>query len=334
MYIIASIGSQNTKGKARKIILAGADIIRFNFSRHDLEKNIEIIKDTQEVIAELNSKIKTMADMPIEKIRIGDFDTKTYSVREGSEFVLRSAAYSPDCNEYIPVDTKRLGEIVKINQVITIGDGEVALQVIEILDTESIKVKSMNNGIIQYMRTFNLPLTLKKEQIIENYQKILKTIEKTDCTYIAISYINREINEDIKQLFKTIKKKKIIIKIENTESIKDIANIIKDDFYDLILIDRGELGVNLPYEKIGIIQKKILQIAEENKKAVIVSTQILESTINNYTPYRAEILDITNMVMDKVYGIMLCRETGINSRPAYTISVAKKIIEEAKKNKI
>ena len=333
MLIIASIGSQNTKIKTRKMILAGVDVIRFNFSRHSTEKNVGIIKDVQEVITELNSTAKIMIDMPIEKIRIGDFDIKTFSIREGEEFTCRSASYSPDCNEFIPIATKKLGEKVNLNQTITIGDGEVALQVIEIVDQDNIKIKAMNNGIIEYMKTLNIPFTVDKENVLNNYKRILEATDKIDFTYVAISYINKEINADIKKLLNAKKwhKKKIILKIENLEGVNDIDSIMKDDFYDLVLIDRGELGVNLPYERIGITQKMIMQKAKSSKKKVIISTQILESTINNYTPYRAEILDLTDMIIDKIFGIMLCRETGINSRPAYTISVAKRIISEVEK---
>ena len=104
---------------------------------------------------------------------------------------------------------------------------------------------------------------------------------------------------------------------------------MQDSFFDKILLDRGELGVNMPYEQVGTLQKSLCQKAKNCDKKVIISTQILESTINNYTPSRADILDLTNLVLDDAYGIMLCRETGINARPAYTISTAKKIIAEA-----
>jgi len=335
MIIIASADSQNTKARARKMILAGISMIRFNFSRHSTEKNLKIIQETNEIISELNSKVKTMIDMPIKKIRIGDFDAKIFAVKEGVEIICQSATHSPDCNKFIPINIKKLGEKVHLNQTITIGDGDVAVQVIEIIDQDTIKVGALNNGAIEYMKTFNMPFVDEEYDIVKAYTDILKDIKKTECNYIAISYIDRVTNENIKKtLEKEASGKKIIIKIENQQGITDIDEIVKDKFYDILLIDRGELGVNVPYTQTGIVQKNICQIANKAKKPVIVSTQILESTINNYVPSRAEILDITNMAIDGVYGMMLCRETGINARPAYTIAVARKIIDEVKKAKI
>lgn len=338
MLIITSVGLQKTEEKTQKMILAGAEVIRFNFSRHTIKQNIELIQTVQNVADELHSATKILVDMPINKVRIGDFDIKTFAVRIDEELICKSAPYSPDCNLFIPINTTKLGEKVHQYQVITIGDGEIATQVIEIIDSETIKIKILNNGIFQYMKTFNIGQDDEVSRLMNSYQTILNQIQCINYHYIAVSYINPEINEKIKQL-KNLKQNshvKIVIKIENLNGIKDVASILNDPFYDLVLLDRGELGVNLPFEQVGIVQRQLIDMCKRQGKRLIISTQILESTINNHTPNRAEISDLTNMVISGAYGIMFCRETGINTRPAYTISVAKKIIDETERyqNKI
>lgn len=337
MLIIASIGLNATEEKAKKIILAGADVVRFNFSRHSLEDNVKMIKIAHEIITDLHSDIKTFIDLPINKIRLGDFDLKMFAIRENEEFTCKSASFSPDCNQFIPVNTSKLGDKVQLHQTIAVGDGEVAIQVTEIIDSDTIKIRAMNNGVLHYMKTVNIKNRPDDQNINDEYQNILTAVSELDPHYVALSYINGHINEKIKQIpyLKVEKRKnpKIIVKIENQNAVNEIETILRDPFYDIVLIDRGELGVNIPYEQLGTIQKKITSLVKKAKKPIIVSTQILESTINNYVPSRAEILDITNMVLDGVDGILFSRETGINTRPAYTISAAKKIIEKAEKYK-
>ncbi|MFA7653915.1 MAG: pyruvate kinase [Candidatus Magasanikbacteria bacterium] len=340
MIIIATIGQHTTEDKIRKIILTGADIVRFNLSRHSLEENISFINLAQKIIWDLNAKTKIMLDMPINKIRLGDFNIKFFAVRENEEFICKTGSYTDDCNQFIPIQTTKLGEKVHLNQMITIGDGEIAVQVTEIIDSETIKIKILNNGIIQYHRTFNIKYQIPDDIIIDSYRDILTKINASDTNYrpefFAISYINKQANEIIKS-WPDIKgegsERKIIVKIENESAVDDLEQIFQDDFYDMIMLDRGELGVNLPFQKLGLLQKKMSTISKKYNKPLIISTQILESTINNCTPNRSDILDLTNLVLDDVFGIMLCKETGFNSRPAYSISVAKKIIAEVEKYK-
>ena len=329
--IIAAIGLNSfMEDKVRKIILAGADILRFNFSYRTIEQNIEYIKSALETINNLNASVDILIDFPLNKIRLGDFDIKRFAVRENEEFIFQSATFSPDCNQFIPVDIKNLGQKVKTHQTITIGDGEVSIYVTEIIDEQKIKARILNNGIIFYIKSFNINSYTSDDILLKNYQDILEKTKSIEPEYIAFSYINKEINQKIKDLIisKKIRAKKII-KIEKFITNNELRSICEENFYDMIMLDSGEMGVNMPFEKIGILQKEILKIANQYKKQIIISTQILESTMNNLTPNRAEILDLTNLIIEGASGIMLCHETAIGVRPAYSINIAKKIIAEA-----
>jgi len=336
MLIIATIEKYLlTKTHLKKIILAGADALRFNFSYRSLEENLNSIKIASQVIDELNaSSIKTFIDFPINKIRLGDFESKLYPVNEDDEIIFKSNSFSPDCQEYIPVNTPNLGKQLKIGQVITIGDGEISLQVSKIIDNETVKMHIQNKGVIQYMKTFNMPIKIDDAKILDTYTNIIKKLKNIRCHYISLSYFNCPLFQKISNIIKEEKiHAKIVIKIEKEMSNNELKELFNKNNFDMILIDRGELGVNMPYYKLGIYQKKIIKASNKYKKPVIISTQILESTIHNYIPNKSEIIALTNNIIEGIDGIMLCRETAINPRAAYTLSVAKKIIEEAKKYK-
>lgn len=335
MYIIATIEKYLlTESHIRKLILAGADAIRFNLSYRTIEENISYISKAQKVIEELNASIKTFIDFPINKIRLGDFEQRLFPVKEGDELIFKSAVSTFDCNEFVPINTENLSQKVSQGQNITIGDGEISLQVIEIIDNETIKIKIQNKGVIQYMKTLNIPTDTNEDQILDEYRYLMRKLKNVDHHYIAVSYFNLDLHLKICDL---IKKEnggsRIVVKIEKEVPKEELDELCSRKDFDVLLIDRGEIGVNMPYYKLGLYQKKILQIANKNKKPTIVSTQILESTRDNYIPNRAEILDLSNIVLDGFGGIMLCRETAINPRAAYTLSVARRIIEEIKKTK-
>jgi pyruvate kinase len=316
----------------KKIVLAGADVFRLNFSYSTIEENVRHITVIQQTIDELNSSTKILIDFPINKVRLGDFELKLFPVNENDKITLKSGIFTFDCYDYIPVQLTNLGNKLSIGQSITLGDGEVSIIVSDIIDDNTIKAVVQNKGVIQYMKSFNVTQEIDEDKIIKNFKEIIEQIKHLDTHYFAISYYNATLFDKLTKIIrKEKKKKKIILKIEDWIGLDQMEKIFAEDDFDLILIDRGELGVNTPYYKVGIYQKQITAMAIKYKKPVIISTQIIESTMSNYVPNRAEILDITNMVLDGVSGILLCRETAINQRAAYTIATAKKIITEAEK---
>jgi len=335
MMIIATIGYTTlTEDQIRKIILAGADVIRYNFAYRNISENVELVSTAQRIIEELHSSTKILIDFPLNKIRLGDFDIKIFAVRENQELILKSGPYSPNCHEYIPVDTQFLGQKVYTDQTITIGDGEISMQVTEILNTDTIKVRILNNGVINYIKTFNCKYRVSENEVLKSYDETLEKINLINPEYISISFINFEINDKIKELISSKNiKPKIIIKIEHGLNEAEIEKICLDNYYNAILIDRGEIGVNEPFEKLCFYQDLIIKTAKKFNKKVIISTQILESTVANYIPSRSDLNDLTNIIRSEVNGIMFCMETSSSTRPAYPISVAKKIILELQSQK-
>lgn len=332
MLIIASIGLNSTpEDKIKKIILAGADIIRYNFAHRVLSDNIEYVRNGKRIIEELHAGIKVMIDLPNNKVRLGHFNNIIHPVNEGQELTLKSAPFSPDCNEFIPIETKKIGNELNPDQTVTIGDGEVAIQILEIVNEDTVKARALNNGVIKSMKSFNAQLYFDDENYLKYCRDILEKIKELEPEYLVIPYLNEKIHKQIMELIKINKiNSKIAIKIENKISENKIKEFYNDNSYQFVTIDLGELGVNMPFEQMGKFYNSIISNVKRHQKTLVM-THILESSIYNYVPNRSEIINLTNMVVNGIKGIILCHETNLGIRPAYTIHTAKKIISEAQK---
>jgi len=338
MLIIASIGPHLDENSIRKIILAGADVLRINFSYETVERNLKFIDTVEEILNNLNSASKIMIDLPLNKICLGDIELKLFSVKENEELIFQSGTSSPNCYEFIPVDTPHLAEKVKINQTISLGNGRVSMQVLEIINHDTIKIRALNNGIIKSYQTFNNETARTTEEMIVVYKKIIDYLANSNAKFLAIPYNkDKSFIDDIKKsgLLTNIPfKPKLIININHPITDEEIEGLCQDKTFNFVNIDRGELGVNMPFEKFGLYQQHIVAIAKKYNKPLIFATHILSSTIDNYIPTRSDIIDLTNIVQEDIAaGIIFSKETNASKRPAYAISTAKKIINEVLKSK-
>lgn len=348
MFIIASVGLNNfSEDKIRKIILAGADALRYSFSYGPIENTIERIKVGMKVIDELNSSAKIIVNLPSNQIRLAGPHTPR-TVKENEELVLKSTSHAcpvashscgsatgdqPMTDDHVYVHIAELGNQVYINQITTIDHGKIALQVTEIINNETVKVRALNEGVLQSTLSIHIAQNTENEEYFNKLRDVLTRLEEITPEYLAIPFISPAVNEKIKQLSGFSWQPKIIGRIESRVAKENLEQICQDDFYDLVLLNRGKLGLDMPFERLGIFQKEAIATIKKYKKNAIISSQILEGTIHNYIPLRSDISDLTNIVLDGADGIMLCNETALGSRPAYTLSVARKIILEAEKYK-
>lgn len=305
MFIIASVGLSNfSENKIRKIILAGADALRYTLSYGPIENTIERIKDSRRVIDELNSSVKIIVNLPSDQIRLaGPHIPRT--VLENEEAILKSAfpscllpprennnatQYTPTIvDEYIYVHLPELGNHVYINQIATIDQGKIALQITEIINKETVRVKFLNEGAIQSTLPIHIHQNTESEPYLNRLREVLIKLEEISPEYLAIPFVNPAINEKIKTLSDFSWRPKIIARIENHIAAQNLEQICQDDFYDLIILNRGKLGLDMPFERLGIFQKEAIKMVKKYKKQVIISSQILEGTIHNYIPLRSDI---------------------------------------------
>lgn len=340
MQIIASAGITLPKNQLTKLVLAGTDIIRYNFSHYSLEENINYVINARAEMEKIAGEAKDLFELPHNKIRLGYFHKKFIFVNEGDELIIKSGVLSADKIEdsdfFIPVSIENFGEKVEPGQIIKLANGNITIQVSEIIDKDSAKMMVLNSGRIEPFEMLNYSYTIADEDMLQKYDEILKAIKEISPDYLAIAYTHKKFFNEIKRLNSyqdIVKDTKIVLKIENEFNDEELQELFTEEGVHGFLLDRGMVAVNMPYELIGLYQKKILSYSKRYKKPTIVSTQILASAVNHFTPSKPEITDITNLVLEEASGIILSHHISHENRPAYAVSVAKRIIKSVKENK-
>lgn len=331
MYIVATISKNSfTADKIEEIIRAGATVLRYNFSHGTPEEMGQKINTAKEVIKKFDfQNIKILADLPGDKIRLGKFSIGEYDVTKDTEVTFKSAQEREDPFEFIPVDYSEIGKLVVVGQTITCGDGEVAFEVTKILDSESFIARTLNDRHIPALKALNIGRGIDQlEHFTPKTIAHIKNLSRIQPDWVAFSFVSGRsyLKRGIQLLHDYgVNAVKIVSKVESPLGLRNIENIAA--LSDVLLVARGDLGLYTPIELIGINQKKIVTAAKKAGKEVIVSTQILDSLLSYYVPSRADVLDLTNAILDGADGIMLAKETGISKTPGYSVSVAKRIID-------
>jgi pyruvate kinase len=333
MYIVATISKNSyAPEKVREIIVAGATVLRFNFSHGTPEEVAEKIFTARKVIAELGmqDKVRIMADLPGDKIRLGAWGQDLF-VTAQQQVTFRPAHQSDDPFGWLPVAKDNICNLVHAGDTITCGDGEVALKV-KMVASDYFTAVAINDGKIMHLKALNIGRGIDAlDHITSKTIEHIKHLDNIKPELVAFSFVNsKEFIKRGKELLaefapETAKIAKIVAKVETAQGVEMIDEIAKAA--DIVLVARGDLGLTMPIEALGLSQKKIVLATKKVGKEVIVSTQILESLLQSYTPLRSDVLDLTNIVLDGADGIMLAKETGISANPGYSVATAKKIIE-------
>ncbi len=331
--IVATVGPASSERETlKKLILEGVDVFRLNFSHGNHEQKGEIIK----IILELNKELKVhtgiLADLQGPKIRIGEMENGGIAIEKGDilTFVNEKCVGNKDkiymSYEDFPTDVKK-GEIILVD------DGTLQFEVVSTDKKSTVKLKTLYNGTLKSNKGVNLPDTnVSLPCLTEKDLTDLEYILTQPVNWIALSFV-RSAN-DVKELRKILdehkSQMKIIAKIEKPEAVKNIDKIIKTS--NGIMVARGDLGVEVPMEKLPNIQKSIVRKCIQKSKPVIVATQMMDSMINNPSPTRAEITDVANAVLDGTDAVMLSGETATGKYPVEVVKAMNKIILEAEKN--
>ena len=327
--IICTVGpATDEDGVLEKMIKAGMNVARFNFSHgtHEMHK-----KRFDELVAlrdKLDLPIATMLDTKGPEIRIGYFkDHKAVTLKDGDDYILTSRDI--ECDEkQASVSFKELPQDVRMGTIIRINDGLVSLRV-EKVEGPDIYCKVVDGGVISDQKGVNVPDTnLSMPYLSEHDMSDLAFGAKLGFDFIAASFIRSAADVDYLRNFTNsvgFHKVKIIAKIENMSGVNNIDEIIAAA--DGIMIARGDMGVEIPFELIPSIQKKLIKKAYTAGKQVITATQMLESMITNARPTRAEITDVANAIYDGTSAIMLSGETAIGKYPVETVKTMATIAE-------
>lgn len=319
--IIATVGPASSSYMTIKaMISAGLDIIRINFSHGNYKEYKKIISIVRKIESKIGRPIGILADMPGPKLRVRNI-SNPIKIKAGDFINIRGINIS------YPVIIRAL----KPNDTVFISDGKIKLKVLNV-KKGNVYCKVMSGGEIKNGAGLNFPqVNLPVPAVTQSDFLNIKFALNNGVDFIGLSFI-KEANDLIKVrnfLKREHKKTFIIAKIERHLAIKNLDEIIK--VADGIMVARGDLGVEMPIEKIALLQKEIITKCNLIGKPVITATQMLESMIENLTPTRAEVSDIANAILDGTDAIMLSGETAVGRHPVKAVNIMAKICSTVEK---
>ncbi len=325
--IIATIGPAcNTKETLKKLVTEGIDVCRLNFSHGKQEDHEEVIHIIREINKELGTNVAILADLQGPKLRIGEVENNGIELIKGSTLILSSHECLGNAQR-VYMSYKPLSTDVEKGEIILVDDGKIKLEVIGTNKKDEVTAKVISGGTLSSKKGVNLPHTkISLPCLTEKDISDVNFVLQFDIDWIALSFVRSA--TDIAMLKDIIRKHKkntrIIAKIEKPEALDDISNII--DLADGIMIARGDLGVETPFDQVPIVQKKIVRACIAKAKPVIIATQMMESMISNFRPTRAEATDVANAVIEGADALMLSGETSVGEYPAEVIRSMQQVI--------
>lgn len=328
--IVCTLGPASSNEETiEKMLKSGMNIARINFSHGTHEGHKKTIDTFRRVRDRLQYPAAVMLDTKGPEIRLRDFKDGRAFLADGAKFVLTTEDIL-GTSERAAITYSGLPKELKSGNRILIDDGRITLHVDRVTETD-IECTVVNGGDITNRKGVNVPsVKLDMPYISENDEKDLIFGVEQDVDFVAASFVRRK--EDVIAVRKVLDYHgghniKIISKIENIEGIENFSEILK--YSDGIMVARGDMGVEIEYERLPGLQKKFIRKCYRSGKMVITATQMLESMIHSTTPTRAEITDVANAVFDGTSAVMLSGETAMGDHPELCVQAMAKIAEQA-----
>lgn len=310
-----------------KLVDAGVDVCRLNFSHGDREFQKTIIQNVRRQNNEKGYNLAILADLQGPKMRIRDVENNEIILDDDEEFII-STDKGVGKKGLVYIQYANFAMDVNPGERVLVDDGKIVLEVISTNKNNEAKVKVINGGVLSSKKGVNLPNT--KISLPCLTPKDIEDLEFAldhDVEWVGLSFVrNASDVQQLKELIAARKKQtKVVAKIEKPEAIKDFKNILK--VADAIMVARGDLGVEIPMQEVPLIQKELVRKCKLASKPIIIATQMMESMITNYNPTRAEVNDVANAIMDGADAVMLSGETSVGKFPIRVIESVQKIIK-------
>ncbi|WP_068596915.1 pyruvate kinase [Vaginella massiliensis] len=327
--IVATLGpATDSKEILLEMMKKGVDVFRINFSHADYNEVKNKIKTIHEINDEYGFNTAILADLQGPKLRIGKMQHEDFVLNEGDILTFTNENIE-GTNEKVFMTYKRFAQDVKVGENILIDDGKLILEVIETNGVDTVKAKTVQGGPLRSKKGVNLPNTkISLPALTKKDKEDAKFAIKNRVDWFALSFVRTAQDvEDLKEFVKENANFKIpiISKIEKPEALENIDEILTAS--DGLMVARGDLGVEVPFEKVPIEQQKLIDKSKLARKPVIVATQMMESMINSLTPTRAEVSDVANAVFDGADAVMLSGETSVGRYPVQVIEKMTKILQ-------
>lgn len=331
--VIATVGpSCSDKYTIERMIAAGVDVFRLNFSHGTHQEHKQAIDTIRQINLENSLHICILADLQGPKLRIGHVQGGYVFLKEGKQITLTTQE-SDGSAEHLYINYPDFPHDVAIGDKVLLDDGKIELEVTQTDRESTVYTKVAMGGYISSNKGINLPDTeVSLPSLTPKDRSDLQFSLDQEVEWIALSFVRSP--DDVKELQGFIDEagefSKVIAKIEKPAAVQNLESII--DASDGIMIARGDLGVEIPIEELPLVQKKILEKSINDAKPVIIATQIMESMIENPKPTRAESNDVANAVLDKADALMLSAETSIGKYPVAVIEHMEKVVNQVEEH--
>jgi len=328
--IVATVGPAcDTYDKLLELVQAGVNVFRLNFSHGTHENKAEIISHIRKINKTEPYNISILGDLQGPKLRVGEIENGALKIEPGDILTFTSKEKVVGTKEKIYISYPNLHNDVKVGEKIMIDDGKLEVVVVEITAAGDVKVRVTYGGMLLPKKGVNLPdtsisLPAMTEKDIEDFEFIIKH----ELDWVALSFVRKA--EDIIDLKRRVRERnsdiKVMAKIEMPSALVDLRNIVVES--DAVMVARGDLGVELPVEKVPMAQRDIIRKCIHRGKPVVVATQMMESMIDRVKPNRSEITDVANAVLEGADAVMLSGETATGNHPPLVVQTMRKIILE------
>src|SRR5580698_5253710 len=331
--IVATLGpASNTEPVFRELVRAGIDVVRLNFSHGTHEEKLALIQSIRRVSRAERKPLCILGDLQGPKIRTSKLkDHQSVLLKAGQRLTITPRDV-PGTASLVGTTFKTLAENVEQGSRILLSDGLIELRVHEVIGADVV-CEIINGGMLGENKGINLPgIPVRVPSLTEKDNADLEFALKNGVDAIAVSFVRTA--EDIRLVRNRVSayggETWIIAKLEKPQAIEHLDAILQVS--DAIMVARGDLGVELPPEKVPAIQKLIIRKAAEYSKPVITATQMLESMIENPRPTRAEVSDVANAVYDGTDAVMLSGESAVGKYPIQTVAMMARIVAEAEQH--
>lgn len=325
--IVATLGPKaSTVAVIEQMLRNGLTVARANMSHGDHKSHAAAIKNARAAAKKAKLPIAILQDLSGPKIRIGDFTTDEVTLIKGNKLTLTTEAVAGTV-ERVHVNYVRLPQEVEVGMSIFLNDGKQKLVVDKITDTD-IYTTIIVGGTIRGRRGVNVPdAKLSISSLTAKDRKDLKFGLEQKVDFMTLSFVREA--ADIHLLRKLIGKQRnvaIVAKIETKFAIENLEEIVAAA--DVIMVARGDLAIEMPLEKVPLLQKKIIRLCNHSGKPVITATQMLDSMRLSTTPTRAEVTDIANAILDGTDALMLSDETAVGENPERAVEIMSQVAYE------
>lgn len=326
--ILATVGpATGSTEKICALVKAGCDALRINFSHGDEDQRAEFLRNIRQAETQLQQPVAVCGDLCGPKIRVGMMADGGADLEPGREIIIQREPVEGSADR-ISTTLPELIKEVAVGDAILLNDGRLKLEVIHTDPPEQIRCRIVRGGRLTSGKGVNLPHTdLSLSALTEKDRRDAAWIAQHDFDYVALSFVQR--GEDVRELRRILTEHgsdaHIIAKIEKPQALARIDEIL--DAADVVMVARGDLGVEMDLPAVPVAQKHIAARAQVAGKPCIIATQMLESMIEQCTPTRAEVSDVANAVLDHADAVMLSGETAVGRYPVQAVEVMNETVE-------